>query len=85
MQKQAAPERYRVPTSKGYQENEPATTSKDALKQTVHKFPKNKKITINTVDDQEHISRRTQYRKSTEKLQTTQIIQKKSEPIAQRT
>ena len=85
VKRQAAPERYRVPTSKGDQENQPVTTSKGALKQTVHTFTTIKNIKINTVDDQEPISRRTRSRKSTEKLQTTQIIQKKSEPIAQRT
>ena len=52
IKRQADPERYRVPTSKGDQENQPATTSKGALKQTVHIFPKNKNITINIVDDQ---------------------------------
>ena len=38
--KQANPERYRVPTSKGDRENKPATTSKGALKETVHTLPK---------------------------------------------
>ena len=37
------------------------------------------------MDDQEYISRSTRYRKSTKTLQTTQIIQKTNEPIAQRT
>ena len=55
------------------------------MKQTIHTFPKTQRITINRVDEQEPISRRTRSRKSTEKLQTTQIIQKKNEPIAQRT
>ena len=59
MQRQAAPERYQVPASKVDQENQPATTSKGEMKQTVHTFPKNKNITINTMDDQEPISRRT--------------------------
>ena len=85
MKKQANPERYRVPTSKGDRENKPATTSKGALRETVHTVPKIKNITINTVDDQEPISRRTRSRKSTKTLQTTQIIQKTNEPIAQRT
>ena len=39
---------------------------------------------MNTVDDQEPISRRTRSRKSTDKLQPTKIIQKKNEPIVQR-
>ena len=34
--RQAAPERYQTPTSKGGQENQPAITSKGALQQTVH-------------------------------------------------
>ena len=37
------------------------------------------------MDDQEPISRSTRSSKSTKILQTTQIIQKKNEPIAQRT
>ena len=65
IQRQAAPERYQVSTFKGYQENQPATTSKGALKQAVHTFPKNKHITINSVDDQEPIARRSISRKST--------------------
>ena len=82
MKRQAEPERYRVPTSKGDRENQPDTTSKGAVKQTVHTFPKIKNITINTVDDQEPIYRRTRSRKSTKTLQTTQIIKKTNEPIA---
>ena len=57
MEKQAKPERYRVPTSKGDRENKPATTFKGALRETVHTVTKIKNITINTVDDQEPISR----------------------------
>ena len=37
------------------------------------------------MDDQEPIARRTRSSRSTEQLQPTQIIQNKSEPIAQRT
>ena len=66
--RQAVPEQYRIPTSKGYQENQPATTSKGALQQTVHTFQKNKNITIKSVDDQEPISRITRSRKSIEQL-----------------
>ena len=40
--RQAAPERYRTPTSKGGQENQPAITSKGALQKTVHTIKKNK-------------------------------------------
>ena len=53
-------------------------------KQYTH-FQKNKHIKINSVDDQEPIARRTRFRSSTGQLQPTQLIQKKSEPIAQRT
>ena len=79
IKRQAEPEIYRVPTSKGDQENQPATTCKGALKQTVHIFPKNKDITINTVDHQKPISRRTRSSKITETLQNT------TKPIVQRT
>ena len=85
IKRKAASERYRIPTSKGDKGNQPATTSKGALEQTVHTFLKNKNITINSVDDQEPIARRTRSSKSTEKFQTTKRTQKKSEPIAQRT
>ena len=54
--RQAAPERYRTPTSKGGQENQPALTSKGTLQQTLHTITKNKNITINSVDDQGHIA-----------------------------
>ena len=40
---------------------------------------------MNTVDDQEPISKSTRSRKSTKTLQTTQIFQNTTEPIAQRT
>ena len=65
IQRHAAPERYRIPTSKGDQGKQPATASKGALKQTVLTFTKNKKITINSLDDQEPIARMTRSRKST--------------------
>ena len=42
--RKTAPERYRTPTSKGDQDNQPAITSKGALQQTVHKITKNKNI-----------------------------------------
>ena len=82
MKNQAKPEKYRVPTSKGDRVNEPATISKGALKETVHTRPKIKNITINTVDDQEPISRRTRSGKNN---QTGNIIKNTSEPISHRT
>ena len=82
MGKQANPERDRLPTSKGDQLNKTATTSKGVLRETVHTVPKIKNITINTVDDQEPIPRRTRSRKSNK---TLKILQKISEPISQRT
>ena len=82
MEKQANPERYRITTSKGDLVNNPATTSKGVLRETVHTVPKIKNITINTVDDQEPISRRTRSRESNK---TLKIIQKTSESISQRT
>ena len=54
--RQAAPEQYRTPTSKGGQENQPALTSKGTIQQTLHTITKNKNITINSVDDQGHIA-----------------------------
>ena len=81
MKRQEDTERYQVPTSKGDRENQPATTSKGALKETVHTFPKIKNIKINTVNDQEPISRRTRSRKIN---QTGNILNKTSEPISQR-
>ena len=83
--RQAEPERYRTPTSKSGQENQPTMTSKGALQHTVHTITKNKNITINSVHDQEPIARRTRSSRSTEQLQPTQPIQNKSEPIANRT
>ena len=82
MKKQAKPKKYRLPTSKDDQVNKPATTSKGVLRETVHTVPKIKNITINTVDDQEPISRRTRSRKINKILK---ILQKTSEPISQRT
>ena len=81
MEKQENPETYRLPTSRGDRVNKPATTSKGALRETVHTVPKIKNITINTVDDQEPISRRTRSSKSNK---TLKIIQKTTEPISQR-
>ena len=52
--RQAAPERYWTPTSKGGQENQPYITSKGALQQTVHKITKKKNIKTNSVDDQDY-------------------------------
>ena len=83
--REAAPGRYRTPTSKGGEENQLAITSKGALKQIVHTITKKKNITINSVDDQEPIARRTRSSRSTAQLQPTQTIQNKSEPIANRT
>ena len=79
---QANPEKYRLPTSKGERVNKPATTSKGVLRETVHTVPKIKNITINTVDDQEPISRRTGSSKGTK---TYKILPKTSEPISKRT
>ena len=59
MKNQAKPEKYRPPTSKGDQVKKPATISKGELKETVHTRPNIKNVTINKVDDQEPISRRT--------------------------
>ena len=59
MKNQTNPEKYRLPTSKGERVNKLATTSKGVLREIVHTVPKIKNITINTVDDQEPISRRT--------------------------
>ena len=82
MKKQAKPEKYRLPTSKGDQVNKSTTTSKGVLRETVHTVPKIKNIIINTVDDQEPISRRTRSRKSNKTLKT---LHKTSKPISQRT
>ena len=82
MKNKAKPEKYRLTTSKGDQVNKPATISKGVLKETVHTRPKIKNTTINTVDDQEPISRRTRSIKSN---QTGNILKKTSEPISQRT
>ena len=59
MENQAKPEKYRLPTSKGDQVKKTVTISKGVLKETVHTRPKIKNRTINKVDDQEPISRRT--------------------------
>ena len=83
--RQAAPERYRTPTFKGDQGNQPAITSKGVLQQKVHIITKKKNITIKSVDDHEPIARRTRSSRSTAQLQPTQTIQNKSEPIANRT
>ena len=82
MKKQAKPEKYRLPTSKVDRVNKLATTSKGVLRETFHTVPKIKNITINTVDDQEHIPRRTRSSKSNKILK---ILQNTSEPISQRT
>ena len=52
----------------GCQENQLSIASKGALQQKLHTITKEKNITINPVDDQEPIARRTRSRKSTEKL-----------------
>ena len=82
MKKQAKPEKYRFPTSKGDRVNKPATTSKGVLRETFHTVPKIKNTKINTVDDQEPISRRTRFSESNK---TLKILQKTSETISQRT
>ena len=77
--RQAAPERYRTPTSKGDQDNQPAILSKSALQQTVDTITKKIKKKINSVDDQEPIAKSTRSRRSIAQLQPTQKIQGKSE------
>ena len=81
MEKQAKPERYRLPTSKDDRVNKPATTYKGVLRETVHTVPKIKYIKINAVDDQEPISRRTRSSKGTK---TLKIIQKTSDQFHKR-
>ena len=79
---QARPEKYRLPNSKGDQVEKPAIISKGVLKATVHTKQNIKKVTINKVDDQEHISRRTRSKKSN---QPGISLKMASEPISQRT
>ena len=50
--RQAVPEHYWIPTSKGGQENKLTITSKGALQKTLHTITKKNNITINSVDDQ---------------------------------
>ena len=76
---EARPEKYRLPTSKGDQVEKPAIISKGVLKGTVHT---KKIVTINKVDDQEPISRRT---RSRENNQPGINLKMASEPISQRT
>ena len=61
---EARPEKYQLPTSKGDQVEKPAIISKGVLKAKFHTKQNIKKVTINKVDDQEPISRRTRSNKS---------------------
>ena len=83
--RQSDPARYRTPTSKGGQENQPAKNSKGEIQQTVHTITKKKNITINSADDQEPIAIRTISSIDTEKLRPVQVIHNSSELIANRT